>query len=79
MSVTGKLEPEIRGWVGIGILIVIGSVILLKFKAVSGVTTALNTTIDAVVSGLSEPSSWVAIAVIALVGFAMFSYAKSKK
>ena len=49
-SLTSKLQTGITGWVMVAITIVIGSVVLLKFKGVSGVTAALNATIDAFVT-----------------------------
>lgn len=79
MGLGDKVNKEVMAWGGLCIGIVIISVILLKFKSVSGVTSDLNTTIDTFVTALSEPKNWVIMAIIALIGFGLFKYFKSKK
>ena len=71
MALGDTLGKELMAWIGLAITIVIGSVVLLKFKNVSGVTSALNTTIDTFITALSEPKNWVAIVIIAVIGFAV--------
>ena len=66
-------------WTGVGIIVVIASIILLKFKDVSGVTADLNTTIDSFVSAFSEPKNWVTIVIIALIGFGILAWYKKQK
>ena len=78
MGIGDTLSKEVRAWGTLAIIIVIVSVILLKFKDVSGVTSALNTTIDTFVTALSEPKNWVIIAIIALIGFAILKYFQKK-
>jgi len=79
MAITETLNKNVIGFGTLAIAIVIVSVVLLKFKAVSGVTSALNTTIDTFVTALSEPKNWVAIVIIALIGFAVLKLFTSKK
>lgn len=65
------VSNEIVGWIGMAITIVIGSIVLVKFKNVNGVTAGLNTTIDNFVSAIAEPENWVAIVIIAVIGIAI--------
>ncbi|GAG72086.1 unnamed protein product [marine sediment metagenome] len=79
MVVTDTLNKNVLGWVTLGIIIVVGSIVLLQFKGVTGVTAALNTTIDNFVSGIGEPQNWVAIAIIAIIGFAILGIFLKKR
>ena len=79
MVMAEKLGNEVQAWGILAIIIVLVSIILLKFKDVTGVTAALNTTIDTFVTALSEPKNWVVIAIIALIGFSILKYFKGKK
>jgi len=72
------LKNEITEWGILAMVIVIVTVIILKFKDVSGVTAGLNTTIDAFATALSEPKNWVAIVIIAIIGWGLVSYFKGK-
>jgi len=79
MAIFSKITAEIGAVVSLVMIIVISSIVLLKFKGVSGVTAALNTTIDSAVTALSEPVTWIAIVVIALIGYAVMKLFKAKK
>jgi len=80
MGIGDKLKNEVMAWGTLAIVIVIVSIVLLKFKNVSGVTTSLNSTIDTFVSAFSEPKNWVAIVIIAIIGFAiLYLFTKKKK
>ena len=79
MGVGNKINKEIIAWTGVGITVVLASIILLKFKDVSGVTSDLNTTIDSFVTAFAEPKNWVAIVIIAIIGFALLKFYKGKK
>jgi len=68
MAIGSTLQNETKAWGTLVMFIVILSVILLKFKDISGVTDGLNTTIDTFVSAFSEPKNWVLIVIIALIG-----------
>jgi len=68
MGLGDKISKEITAWTTVGITVVLASVILLKFKNVSGVTSALNTTIDTFVTAFSEPKNWIVIVIIAIIG-----------
>lgn len=78
MAIFDRVTKEVKAVISMVILIVIGSVILLKFKDVSGVTAGLNTTIDNSVTYISEPVSWVVIAIVGLIGFALFKMYSKK-
>jgi len=78
-GVGNKINKEIVAWTGVGITVVLASIILLKFKDVSGVTSDLNTTIDSFVTAFAEPKNWVAIVIIAIIGFALLKFYKGKK
>lgn len=78
MGIGSTINNEVMAWTGVGITVVLASIILLKFKGVSGVTAALNTTIDSFVTAFSEPKNWVAIVIIAIIGFALLSFYRSK-
>jgi len=71
MGIGNSLTTTIREWGVLVMFVVIISVVLLKFKGVSGVTADLNTTIDTFVAAFSEPKNWVTIVIIALIGVAM--------
>lgn len=79
MGIGDKLTNEVMAWGTLAIVIVIVSVVLLKFKSVSGVTSGLNETIDSFVAALSEPKNWVAIVIIAIIGFAVLAIFMKKK
>jgi hypothetical protein len=119
MSLGSNLTTEIKSWGLMAILIVIVSLVLLKFKTsnVGNMTcpglnqshlfynTSLNQcclgtataatdctatgnltsigsvaqTTDTFITGLSEPKAWVAIALIALIGFGLMYYFTNKK
>jgi len=78
MAIFDKVTKEVKAIISMVILIVIGSVILLKFKGVSGVTAGLNTSIDTSVTAISEPISWIVIAVVGLIGFTLFKMYSGK-
>jgi len=73
-----KLSNELTAWGVLAITLVLTMIILGKFKDISGSTASTNTTIDNFLTGLAEPASWVAIVVIALVGFGIIKYVKGK-
>lgn len=79
MGMGKTIGNEINEWVGTGIIVVVASIILIKFKDVSGVTAALNTTIDAFTSAFSEPANWVAIVIIAIIGFGILKFYNAKR
>jgi len=77
-DVGSKLNDMIMTWGTLGIVIVIISIVMLKFKDVTGMTSELNNTIDTFVGALSEPKNWVSIVIIAVIGFAILSMFRSK-
>jgi len=79
MGLGDSISNEIKAWGGMAIVIVIVSIILLKFKEVSGMTTATNATVDTFVAAVSEPKNWVVIVIIAIIGIALFKKFGSKK
>ena len=78
MGVSEGLTKEVKGIAIMVVVIVVFSIVLLKFKAIDGVTTGLNTTIDTTVAALDEPVSWIVIIVIILVVAWLMKYLKSK-
>ena len=79
MAMGAKLSSELTQWGILAITLVLTMIILGKFKDVSGNTATTNTTINSFITGLSEPASWVAIVVIAVIGFGIIKYVKGKK
>ena len=78
MGLASNLGNEINDWVKLAFIVVISSIVLVKFKGVSGITAALNATIDAFVAAFSEPANWVAIVIIAIVGYGIMKYFTGK-
>jgi len=78
MGIGSQLNSELTNWGILAITLVLVMIILGKFKDVSGGTTTTNTTIDDFITGLSEPKNWVSIFVIALIGFGVIKFVKSK-
>ena len=79
MGVFDTVKKEIVAIGSLVMIIVILSIVLLKFKGVDGVTTGLNTSIDTTVAAIDEPISWIAIVVVAIVGIMLVKwFTKSK-
>jgi cell division protein FtsW (lipid II flippase) len=80
MGLGSTLTSEIRNWGILAIVLVVVSIVLLKFKENDSMTTALNATVDSFITGFSEPKNWVAIVIIATIGFGlMYYFTKGKK
>ena len=119
MGIGETLSKEIQAWGVLAIVVVIISVVLLKFKSAnvgditcpgasethnffnassnlcclgnsftnvsncaSGNTSAIGnvaSTLDTFVGAFSEPKNWVAIVIIALIGFAILKLFTKKK
>jgi len=79
MGVSDSLTKEVKGIAILVIIIVVFSIVLLKFKDIDGVTSNLNTSIDTAVGALDEPVSWIVIIVIILVVAWLMKYLNSKK
>jgi len=78
MAIGKMLNTELTQWGILAITLVLVMIILGKFKNISGSTTTTNTTIDDFIIGLSEPKNWVSIFVIAVIGFGVIEYVRSK-
>ena len=65
---------EIIGWAALAMVVVIVSIILVKFKTVTGMTAALNSSIDTYVTAFLEPKNWVSIVIIAIIGISLVVY-----
>jgi len=72
MGAGQKLQNTVKEWGILIMFVVIISIVLLKFKDVSGVTSGLNTTIDTFVTAFSEPKNWVGIVVIVVIAVSLF-------
>jgi len=79
MGVFKKVTAEIREVAMLTVFIVIISLVLLGFKANSLMTSALNTTVDTVLTAIASPITWVSLVVIAIIGFALLKYFGNKK
>jgi len=71
MGVATTLKNEVLDLGILVMLVVVLSVVILKFKNVSGVTSGLNTTIDTFVTAFSEPKNWVIIIIIGLIAIGL--------
>jgi len=78
MSVSDGLTKEIKGLAVLVIIIVVFSIVLIKFKDVTGVTSDLNTSIDNAVSYIDEPITWISIIIIIIVVAWLMVYLKGK-
>ena len=78
MGLGSNLRKEITEWGILGMVVVILSVVLLKFKDISGSNSNLNDTIDTFVSAFSQPKSWIVIVIIGLIGMALIGYFQRK-
>jgi len=78
MGIASTLSNEVQAWGVLAIVITIVSVILLKFRN-SVDYASLNLTITTIVDALAEPKNWVAIVIIALIGFALLKLFRGKK
>jgi len=78
MGVSDTLGREVKSIAMLVIIIVLFSIVLVKFKGVDGVTSGLNATIDTAVAALDEPVSWIVIIVIILVVAWLVKYLKGK-
>ena len=79
MGVSDTLTSELKGISILVIVIVIFSIVLLKFKDMDGVTADLNTSIDNAVSYLDDPITWISIIVIIVVVAWLMKYLKGTK
>ena len=78
-NIAKSMTNNIQSWGVLAIVIVILSIVLVKFKNVTGSTSGINTTIDTFVSAIAEPKNWVSIVIIAMIGFAVLKIFKGKK
>jgi len=72
MAAASNLSREVQAWGSLAIVVVLTSVILGKFKDISGATTTTNATVDLFITGLQEPANWVVIVIVAAVGMYLF-------
>jgi len=79
MGIGKGVRSEVVEWGILAMVIVIISVVLIQFKDISGVTSALNTTIDLIITGLSEPANWILIVIIGIIGFALIKMFSKKQ
>ena len=79
MGVSDTLAKEVKGIAVMVMIIVVFSIVLVKFKEVDGTTTAVNSSIDNAVSYLQEPVGWISIVIIIIVVAWLMKYLKGKK
>lgn len=73
------LSKEVKGLAIVVILVVVFSIVLVKFKDIDGTTTEINSSIDEGVTALQEPIAWIAIIIIIVVVAWLLSYLGGKK
>ena len=78
MGVSDQLTNEIKGIAMVVIIVIVFSIVLIKFKDVDGVTSNLNISIDTSVAALDEPITWIAIIIIIIVVAWLMKYMKAK-
>jgi type IV secretory pathway VirB2 component (pilin) len=78
MSIGNGVKNEVTVWVGLGLLIAISMILLAKFKESNTTSTAANTSIDKIITGIGEPANWLVIIIICIVGFAIIKLTQSK-
>ena len=105
MGLASNLGNEINDWVKLAFIVVVSSIVLLKFKTSGSIcptgylfnastsntcylatnssvttdaTANLGTLIDTFVAAFSEPANWVAIVIIAIVGYGIMKYFTGK-
>ncbi len=81
-----SLSSEGMAWGVLAVVIVLMMIIINKISTsstVTGLEPTVNTSIQTLgsdfITGLSEPKNWVAIVVIALVGFGIIKYMSGKR
>ena len=86
MGIGKNLGDEAQAWGILAIVLVLLMIIINKMATSSTVDTmggTVNTSIRTLgsdfITGLSEPKNWVAIFVIALVGFGIIKFMKARK
>lgn len=79
MGIGQTLATESRGIVNFAFILGLGLIMLGKFTTVSGITTGANTTVQAIITGLSDFADWIGIIVLVVVGvLLMAKWNKSK-
>ena len=79
MGAGTTLTNHIKEFAILTIVVVVMSIVLIKFKDVDGVSSSLNTTIDSAVSAIDEPITWIAIVIIIVVVAFLLKYLKGGK
>jgi len=79
MGIGMSLSKEVKQWGTLAMVIVVVSIILVKFKSITGATSETNATVDLFVTGFQEPGNWIIIVIVGLVGFALIKMFGSKK
>ena len=86
MAMGKSLSSEGMAWGVLAVVIVLMMIIINKISTsstVTGLEPTVNTSIQTLgsdfITGLSEPKNWVAIVVIALVGFGIIKYMSGKR
>jgi hypothetical protein len=78
MSVSKSLTKDVKGIALMVVIIVVMSIVLIKFKDISGVTSGLNTSIDNTVTALGTPVTWISIVIIVIVIAWVLKYFQGK-
>jgi LPXTG-motif cell wall-anchored protein len=89
MGVGKQLNNELASWGVMAIVLIVIMIVLGQLDPVaqrlatdngtSSTNQTMQTFLSDSITGLSEPANWVAIFVIALVGFGIIMFVKRKK
>jgi len=75
----GSLESGTQKLVSIGFMLGLGLIMLGKFQSVSGITSAANTAVGTIITGIDDLADWVGIIVLVLVfGYLIYTFKKAK-
>lgn len=77
MSIS-HLTNNAEALVGFAFVLGIGLIILGKFQSVSGITSAANTAVGNVITGIDDYADWIGIIVLVGVGTYLLASFKAK-
>ena len=74
-----ELAGDFDSLVKLGFAVGLGLIILGKFQSVSGITSAANTAVGNIITGLDDIADWIGIIVLILVGYLLYAKMAGKK
>jgi hypothetical protein len=67
ISTAKKVTNEVMNWGVLAMVIVVIAIVLSKFKGITGITSAVNSSIDTFITAILEPKNWVSIVIIVVI------------